>query len=62
MADPSTTTRRKFPIEAQAFSRYADEMDTSADFEIFLVAPPGLESVLCDEAREKRFADPVTVP
>jgi putative N6-adenine-specific DNA methylase len=37
-------------------------MDTSADFEIFLVAPPGLESVLCDEAREKRFADPVAVP
>jgi putative N6-adenine-specific DNA methylase len=31
-------------------------------FEIFLVAPPGLESVLCDEAREKGFADARPVP
>ncbi len=25
-------------------------------FEIFLVAPPGLEAVLCEEARERGFA------
>lgn len=31
-------------------------MDT--DFEIFLVTAPGLESALCDEVREKGFADP----
>ena len=31
-------------------------------FEIFLVCPPGLEPVLCDEAQEKGFADAVAVP
>lgn len=37
-------------------------MNTATDFEIFLVAPPGLESVLCEEAREKGFAQPAAVP
>lgn len=31
-------------------------MTAEGDFEIFLVAAPGLESVLCEEAREKGFA------
>lgn len=30
----------------------------SAPFDIFLVAPPGLEAVLAEEARDKGFADP----
>ncbi|MGC9369355.1 MAG: THUMP domain-containing class I SAM-dependent RNA methyltransferase [Paracoccaceae bacterium] len=37
-------------------------MNMTADFEIFLVAPPGLEPVLCDEAREKGFAQTQAVP
>lgn len=38
--------------------------DTPAptEFEIFLVAPPGLEAVLCDEVREAGFSDPQAVP
>ena len=34
----------------------------SETFTIFLVAPPGLEPVLAEEAREKGFADPRAVP
>ncbi|MGA7267626.1 MAG: class I SAM-dependent RNA methyltransferase [Aestuariivirga sp.] len=37
-------------------------MTASAELEIFLVALPGLESVLCDEAREKGFTSPRIVP
>ncbi|HET6158321.1 MAG TPA: class I SAM-dependent RNA methyltransferase [Dongiaceae bacterium] len=33
-------------------------MSVEGDFEIFLVTAPGLESVLCAEARAKRFVDP----
>jgi putative N6-adenine-specific DNA methylase len=33
----------------------------SADFEIFLVTAPGLESALCAEARERHFRDPTVV-
>jgi putative N6-adenine-specific DNA methylase len=33
----------------------------SADFEIFLVTAPGLESALCAEARERGFRDPKVV-
>ncbi|MBC7137953.1 MAG: class I SAM-dependent RNA methyltransferase [Defluviimonas sp.] len=33
-----------------------------ADFEIFLVAPPGLEPLLCDELRAAGFAAPKAVP
>ena len=37
-------------------------MDKSAEFEIFLVALPGLEPVLCDEARALGFAGAKQVP
>lgn len=37
-------------------------MSSEPPFEIFLAGPPGLEQVLCDEAREKGFADPAAVP
>ena len=57
---------RTIPVAARKVSGYAGEMtpDTlpPADFEIFLVAPPGLEALLCDEVREAGFADPQAVP
>ena len=31
------------------------------DFEIFLVAAPGLEAALCEEAREKGFSEPTVI-
>ncbi|MEQ3624202.1 MAG: class I SAM-dependent RNA methyltransferase [Celeribacter sp.] len=37
-------------------------MTDSTPFEIFLVAPPGLEPVLRDEVAEAGFTDPVAVP
>lgn len=37
-------------------------MDTDSPFDIFLVTAPGLETGLCDEAREKGFADPKPLP
>ncbi len=37
-------------------------MNTAATFEIFLSVAPGLEATVCDEVREKGFADPVAVP
>ncbi|MCX7344308.1 MAG: class I SAM-dependent RNA methyltransferase, partial [Alphaproteobacteria bacterium] len=37
-------------------------MTASAELEIFLVALPGLESVLCDEVRERGFTSPRIVP
>lgn len=37
-------------------------MDTPDSFEIFLSAPPGLEPVLAEEARELGFAAPTPVP
>lgn len=37
-------------------------MTTTADFEIFLVAVPGLETALCAEARKKGFASASAVP
>lgn len=36
-------------------------MNTQADFDIFLVAPPGLEPLLCDEARALGFASATPV-
>ncbi len=36
-------------------------MNTHDDFEIFLVAPPGLESVLCEEVRAKGFHNPTPI-
>ncbi|SNR56528.1 THUMP domain-containing class I SAM-dependent RNA methyltransferase [Puniceibacterium sediminis] len=37
-------------------------MNTDASFEIFLVAPPGLESLLCAEALEKGFTGATVTP
>ncbi len=37
-------------------------MPTPTDLDIFLVAAPGLESVLCAEAREKGFREARTIP
>jgi len=37
-------------------------MERTDDFEIFLVAPPGLEATLAEEAREKGFALPEAQP
>ena len=34
----------------------------SEPFDIFLAAPPGLEPLLADEARERGFAEPVVEP
>ena len=34
-------------------------MTTDSDFEIFLATPPGLEAVLCDEAKDQGFKDAV---
>ncbi len=36
-------------------------MDSETDFEIFLVTHPGLETVLCAEARDKGFRTPMVV-
>ena len=36
-------------------------MTTAADFEIFLVSPPGLEAVLCAEVSARGFIDPKPV-
>ena len=33
----------------------------ASEFEIFLVSPPGLEAVLCDEVSAKGFIDPKAV-
>jgi putative N6-adenine-specific DNA methylase len=40
------------------FSGYAGAMSTAGDLEIFLVTVPGLESVLCAEAKAGGFRDP----
>ncbi len=37
-------------------------MTQEPNFEIFLMAPPGLEALLCDEARERGFDRPHAVP
>jgi putative N6-adenine-specific DNA methylase len=49
-------------VDGRGFSGYADAMSTVGDFEIFLVAPPGLESALGAEARAMAFIDPTPVP
>lgn len=45
-------------IDARAASRYSCTMNTGNNLEIFLVAAPGLEALLCAEAAEKGFKDP----
>jgi putative N6-adenine-specific DNA methylase len=42
-------------VEGHAPSRYADDMTKETDFEIFLVASPGMEAVLCAEAKDRGF-------
>ncbi len=39
-------------------SGYAEGMTTDADFDIFIVTSPGLESALCEEVRGRGFKDP----
>jgi putative N6-adenine-specific DNA methylase len=51
---------RKF-VDAGWFSGYAGQMTNGSKFEIFLMAPPGLETALCAEAREKGFSAPKAV-
>lgn len=46
----------------RGFRSKAVAMTDSTPFEIFLVAPPGLEPVLQQEVAEAGFADPVAVP
>lgn len=43
-------------------SGYARVMTAADTFEIFLAAPPGLESVLLEEVREAGFGDPQATP
>jgi putative N6-adenine-specific DNA methylase len=43
-----------------ASARYVSGM-TDGDFEIFTVTSPGLEPVLCEEAREKGFKEPLAI-
>ncbi len=45
----------KKTVEGRQRSRYAGGMTTETEFEIFLVATPGLEGPLCAEARGKGF-------
>ena len=42
-------------VAPPCLSRYADVMATPPDFDIFLMAPPGLETALYDEVRSHRF-------
>ena len=56
--------RPLFLIMGRSFTHFAIQggMDTQDKFEIFLVAPPGLEDVLCAETRAAGFPDPKQVP
>src|ERR1044072_2487956 len=48
-------------VDECSSARYVGGMSTGGDFEIFLATAPGLESVLCAEAKEKRFKQPTVV-
>src|SRR5687768_662008 len=50
-----TGSRHQKHLAPCAPSRYAGAMTADSDFEIFLVAVPGLEGPLCAEARAKGF-------
>lgn len=45
-------------IDGRLSFRYAGRMIPDGDIEIFLVAAPGLETALCEEAQAKGFAEP----
>lgn len=49
-------------VVVRGFSVYHRRMDPAAQFEIFLVAPPGLEPALCAEADDCGFAGAEAVP
>jgi putative N6-adenine-specific DNA methylase len=42
-------------VAPPCLSRYADVMATPPDFDIFFMAPPGLETALHEEVRSRRF-------
>jgi putative N6-adenine-specific DNA methylase len=46
----------------RAYRDMRGQMKTAEQFEIFLVCAPGLEEVLCAEARDRRFRDAKAVP
>ena len=48
------------PLSAAGISGYGKTMDT--EFQIFLVAPPGLEQILADEATDKGFRGALPIP
>jgi putative N6-adenine-specific DNA methylase len=50
------------PVADPQSSGYAGAMTTHAEFEIFLVAAPGLEAVLCAEAQANGFKSAQAVP
>jgi len=54
--------RRQNALEYRAAYGYAGAMSTSAEFEIFLSAAPGLEAALCAEALARSFKAPRAVP
>ncbi len=58
---PAQERRSEKVVDECVSSRYAGEMTTNREFEIFLVATPGLEGPLCAEARAKGF-EAKTVP
>lgn len=53
--------RGKKNVDRYSSCLYAIGMSAEEDFEIFLVSAPGLESVLCEEARAKGFAEATPV-
>ncbi|HEX7073681.1 MAG TPA: THUMP domain-containing protein, partial [Hyphomicrobiaceae bacterium] len=53
--------RGKKNVDRYSSCLYAIGMSAEEDFEIFLVSAPGLESVLCEEARANGFAEATPV-
>ncbi len=49
--------RIKLPVAPVVYPVYPAEMEKPEDLEIFLIATPGLERPLCDEAAQHGFAD-----
>lgn len=60
-AERRQARRRKKEVEPAARCVYQSSMSSDGDFEIFLVASPGLESVLGEEARARGFIEARTV-
>ena len=49
-------------VAVGAVSRYGLGMTQTDPFELFFAVPPGLETALCNEARDKGFDNPQAVP